>query len=507
MKAKKKPILLLIFTFLCCLNLACTVNISSVAIPTSIATLVKTAPPMATLQLETPASSQTSPILEPEPSDGTQQAQEPTLSPSPSPTSANLSPTPSAASTNEEEGLSSLQPVFFLNTGSSIIENQNFVADGIDETCVYVNNGATLSLVNPRIQKAGPSSSEINSQRYGLNSACLVRANSRLRLENPKLTTGALSASGAFALGQGAQLTIAGGTLDTTAASSPGVVVAAGATAEITELQLSTKGENSTGIMVGLGSGSLNIRGGKISTSGAKSPCYFSLGTLFADGNTCAVSGAGIAEIDGTSTIALRNVNATAFAPEYGILLYRSGQNQTLAGNSNFSAEGGTLGTLNNQAPLFYVTNTQAQVTLKDVKTEIASGIFLSASGNPDWGQVGSNGGVVSLTLGNMNVKGSITADRLSSVSLNLSSTSVMTGAINQARTARFISLTMDASSSWTMTGNSYVNRLIGITTSGNTVQGIIGNGFTLYYDPIQSPSLGGNTYSLAGGGSLTPAN
>ena len=86
MKLRQKTILQSIFVILCCLNLACTVNISSVAIPTSIATLVKTAPPMATLQLETPASSQASPTLEPEPSDGTQQAQEPTLSPLPSPT-------------------------------------------------------------------------------------------------------------------------------------------------------------------------------------------------------------------------------------------------------------------------------------------------------------------------------------------------------------------------------------------------------------------------------------
>ncbi|HSN94494.1 MAG TPA: hypothetical protein VLR89_05480 [Anaerolineaceae bacterium] len=487
--------------------MACTVNISSVAIPTSIATLVKTVPPMATLQMGTPASSLEAPIITSEPNEETEPAPQPTLSPSPSATRSIPSSTPGTSSINEDEGLASLQPVFFLNTGSSIIENQNFIAAGIDETCVYVNNGASLGLVNPRIQKSGPSSSADNSLRYGLNSASLVRAGSRLRLENPKLTTDAPSAIGAFALGQGAQLTIAGGTLDTTSASSPGVVVAAGATAEISELQLSTKGENSPGTVVGLGSGSLNIRGGKITTSGANSPCYLSWGTVFADANTCAVSGAGIAEVDGTSTIAFRNVNATAFAPEYGILLYRSGQNQTQAGNSNFSAEGGNLGTLNNQAPLFLITNTQAQVTLKDVKTDIASGIFLSAIGDSEWGLAEANGGVVSLTLVTVNLTGNIFADRLSSISLNLSANSAMTGAINQAGSARFVSLTMDATSSWTMTGTSYINRLIGIATSGNTVQGIIGNGFTLYYDPIQSPSLGGNTYSLSGGGSLTPAN
>jgi hypothetical protein len=506
-KARHKPILFFMFSLLCCLNLACTVNISSSGIPTSIATLVKTVPPMATLVLETPASVQVTPTLESEPPLETQQSAAPSLSPTPLPTQVKGSSTPGTPAVNEEEGLASINPVFFLNTGSSTIENRTFAADGIDGTCIYVNNGATLGLVNPRIQKTGASSSEANSQLYGLNSACLVRANSRLRLENPRLTTDAPSASGAFALGQAAQLTIHTGILETTSKSSPGVVVAAGATAEITELQVNTKGESSPGIMVSLGGGSLSIRGGKTSTSGTASPCYVSMGTLFADGNACAASAAGIAEVDGNSTIALRNVTATVSAPENGILLYRSGRQQTLAGNSSFSAEGGTLSTLNNQAPLFYVTNTQAQVTLKDVKTEIASGTLLLASGNQEWGQVGANGGVISLSLVNTTVNGSITADRLSSVSLTLSSNSALTGAINQRRTARFVSLTMNATSSWTMTGNSYINRLIGITTSGNTALGIIGNGFILYYDPIQSPSFGGNTYSLAGGGSLTPAD
>lgn len=507
MKARQKPILFSIFIFLCCSNLACTVNISSSGIPTSITTLVKTLPPMATLALEVPSSVEATTTGEPASPLETQQPTVTSPSPIPSATIANGSPTPGKAAENEEEGLAAMQPVFFLNTGSSIIENQNFIAGDSDETCVYVSDGASLGLVNPRIQKAGTSSSNINSQLYGLNAACLVRANSRLRLENPRLTTDGISASGAFALGQGAQLTISGGTFETVSPSSPGVVVAAGATAELNEFQVTTQAEDSAGIMVGVGGGSLSIRGGKVSTTGNNSPCYISLGTLFADGNTCTAIAAGIAELDGTSAIAMRNVTSTSSSQENGILLYRSGRNQTLAGNSSFSAEGGSLNTLNNQAPLFYVTNTQAQVTLKDVEVKIASGTFLLASGDQEWGQAGANGATVSLSLAGMKVNGSITADRLSSVSLTMSNNSVLTGAINQRRSARFVSFTMDSSSSWTLTGNSYVNRLVGITTSGNTVQGITGNGFTLYYDPFQSPTLGGNTFSLAGGGSLTPAN
>ncbi len=507
MKFRQNSIFKSTVLIFCCLTIGCTVHISSSGIPTSIATLVKTPPPMATLAIET-----ATPEIVPSPIESsapfeTQAATIAIPTQEPFPTSANGSSTPGEIATNEEEGLSTLKPVFFLNTGSSIIENQNFIAVDTDETCVYVNNGATLGLINPSIQKAGTSSSNANSQIYGLNSACLVRSSSRLRLENPKLNTNGTSANGVFALGQGAQLTIEGGTIETLSPSSSGVVVAGGATAELTNVQVSTRVQDSAGIVVGSGGGSLTIRSGTVNTSGSNSPCYLSWGTLFADGNTCAASAASIAEVDGTSTIAMRNVTAITSGLDNGILLYRSGQNQTLAGNTSFSAEGGTLNTRNLEAPLFYVTNTQAQVTLKDVEIITASGVLLQASGNESWGQIGANGATVSLSLSSMVVNGSINADQLSAVSLNLSSNTILTGAINQKRTARFISLTMDATSSWTLTGNSYVNRLLGVTSSGNTVQGIIGNGFTLYYDPIQSPSLGGNTFSLAGGGSLTPAN
>jgi len=507
MNFRKKPILSIVCACLCCLSVGCTVNISSSGIPTSIATLVKTLPPMATLALETATPELAAPTVAPNAPFETQTATVSSPSQVLAPTLANVSSTPLATAENEEIGLAALTPVFFLNTGSSIIENQSFFAADPDETCVYVSNGATLGLVNPRIQKTGSSSSVSNAQIFGLNSACLVRANSRLRLENPRLTTDGSSASGVFALGQGAQLTIEGGTIETSSPSSPGVVAAAGSTADLTDVQVTTKAQDSAGIKVGLGGGSISMRGGKVNTSGSNAACYVSLGTLFVDGSTCASNTASIAEVDGASTIALRNVTATSSGSENGILLYRSGLKQGLAGNSNFSAEGGNLSALNQQAPLFYITNTQAQITLKAVELKINSGVFLLASANEDWGQAGANGGTVSISLASMTVNGSIFADQLSAVSLSLSSNSSLTGAINQRRTARFISLTMDTSSSWTLTGNSYVNRLVGVTTSGNTVQGIIGNGFTLYYDPIQSPSLGGNTFSLVGGGSLTPAN
>jgi hypothetical protein len=77
-----------------------------------------------------------------------------------------------------------------------------------------------------------------------------------------------------------------------------------------------------------------------------------------------------------------------------------------------------------------------------------------------------------------------------------------LTGTINSA------ALTLDATSVWNVTGTSCLTSLSDTNgISGTAVTNIQGNGHTVYYDATlaASSSLGGKTYSLAGGGTLTP--
>jgi hypothetical protein len=83
---------------------------------------------------------------------------------------------------------------------------------------------------------------------------------------------------------------------------------------------------------------------------------------------------------------------------------------------------------------------------------------------------------------------------------------SSLTGAINGADTAGSVTVTLDATSTWTLTANSYVtvlNDTAGI--SGTAVSNIVGNGHNAYYKSSSNGSLGGATYALSGGGALIP--
>jgi len=115
---------------------------------------------------------------------------------------------------------------------------------------------------------------------------------------------------------------------------------------------------------------------------------------------------------------------------------------------------------------------------------------------------------MVILTADGQTLAGDMVADKISTISAILQNSSTLTGAINADKAAKAVNLTVDSSSTWSVTADSYLTTLAdagGI--SGTTIANIQGNGHTVYYDAGNSANsgLGGKTYTLAGGGQLKP--
>ena len=146
-------------------------------------------------------------------------------------------------------------------------------------------------------------------------------------------------------------------------------------------------------------------------------------------------------------------------------------------------------------------------INLAHVKLSNASAILVKAAAG-QWGTTGSNGGHVTLTASGQTLSGNVVADKISTVTLTLKSGSALTGAIDTANTAKSVAVALDATSTWTVTANSNLTSLTGAVINGSTITNIIGNGHTITYDAGSSAnsSLGAKTYTLAGGGTLTPA-
>ena len=126
---------------------------------------------------------------------------------------------------------------------------------------------------------------------------------------------------------------------------------------------------------------------------------------------------------------------------------------------------------------MFFVTNTTAQINLQNTKLQFGSGVLLSVKGTDEWGNSGSNGGTVTFNATKQTLTGTMEADNLSTLTVNLKN-STYTGAINTAKTAKFVTLTLDADSTFTLTADTYVTTL---TDSDSTYSNINLNGHTLY--------------------------
>ena len=86
------------------------------------------------------------------------------------------------------------------------------------------------------------------------------------------------------------------------------------------------------------------------------------------------------------------------------------------------------------------------------------------------------------------------------SATLSLMNSSTFKGLVGGA------SLTLDASSSWTLTAGDSVGALSDAAgISGTSLTNVVGNGNNATFDSANSPLMGGKTYLLVGGGTLSP--
>jgi hypothetical protein len=190
-------------------------------------------------------------------------------------------------------------------------------------------------------------------------------------------------------------------------------------------------------------------------------------------------------------------------AKKHGIMLYQSFSGDAAEGTAVFRAKDSRL-TTTSSGPMLYVTNTNARAVIEHSSLNFSSGILIQAASD-HWGNSGSNGGHLTFTAVNQELKGNIIADNISSVDLSLTQKSILTGAINQDQQAQNAALHLTKASAWDVSADSYLTEF---SDEDQTLQNITSNGHTVYYQNNEKNAwLSGKNYDLAGGGKLTAQN
>lgn len=414
---------------------------------------------------------------------------------------------PGGGSTSAATGLASATGAYTLDGGSATQENQAYTATNEDQSGVYVLNAGTLALTNPTIVTSGNTSSQDNSSFYGLNAGMLASGGSTVTITRGTITTTGTGANGVFAQGTGTSVTLADVTIDASADGGHGAMATNGGVMTLTNVNMTTAGKNSGVIATDRGGGTITVTGGTVVAKGVDSPAIYSTGAIAVSDAKLIASGAEAAVIEGANSIILNNSDlSSTLEGKWGVMIYQSMSGDAEGTQGIFTMTGGSLAYTSTTGPLFYVNNSTGVITLKGVNVTAASGILIDASANSRWGASGSNGGTVIFAADAQTLVGDMMADAISSITASLQNGSSLTGSINADNTAGAANLTLDATSTWTVTADSHLTALSTPGVSGDSVTNIIGNGHTVTYDASACPDLGGKTYALVEGGALTPA-
>ena len=364
-----------------------------------------------------------------------------------------------------------------------------------DQNAISVSGNVKSTLSNITVNKTGDSDGGDNTSFYGTNSAVIAKSKANLTIKNANITTNATGANGVFSYGgsattsnsssDGTTVNISDSKITTTKDNSGGIMTTGGGIMNATNLTIKTSGTSSAAIRSDRGGGTVTVNKGTYTTTGKGSPAVYSTADINVKNATLISKTSEGLIIEGKNKIKIENVKLTdtnntlnGQSTTYkNIFIYQSMSGDADTGTAEFSSKNSTI--ITNKGDSIYVTNTKAKITLKNNKfiNNDSTGNFLRIQ-KDSWGNYGSNGGDVTLSLIKQKVSGNIAVDSISKLSMSLTNSSKYTGTINKNNEAKEIKLTLDKTSKVKLTGDSYVSEFVDEDT---TYSNIDLNGYKLY--------------------------
>ena len=331
------------------------------------------------------------------------------------------------------------------------------------QNSLLVTGGAS-TITNSTITKSGDSDGD-NSDFYGTNAAVLVKEGT-LNINGGTVTTNGSHANGIFAYSNGV-INISNTDIKTKSNNSGAIMVTGGGTLTANNVTAETEGNSSAPIRSDRGGGTLTVNEGNYTSHGTGSPVIYSTADITVNNASLTSTASEGVVIEGKNSVTLNNVTMEATNTKLNgnsetyksIFIYQSMSGDAEVGTSSFTAKNSKI--INNKGEIIFVTNTSTVIELEnnEIINNDKDGAFIKISA-AKWGTSGKNGGEVVLNAKNQKIEGDIIVDKISSLDLSLKNASSYTGTINNGNIAKTINISLDSSSSITLTGDSYITSL-----------------------------------------------
>lgn len=389
---------------------------------------------------------------------------------------------------------------------SKTSDGETTEATSSDQNTALAQNSGTLTIKNATLNKSGDSDNADNNNFYGTNSISLtVGEGSKTVISDSTLNSTSSGSNGVFATDSGTAL-VYNTTITTSKDNSRGLDATYGGTILGSKVTIDTAGNHCASLATDRGGGSISLTDSTLKTAGSGSPLLYSTGDIEVSNVTGTASGSQIAGMEGLNTIIINkstltstNTGTTGSDPvANGVIIYQStsGDAEASTGeHATFQVKDSTLKSSITSGSMFYFTNTTADVVLSNTTLDFDSSKadLINAAGNDsnNWGTAGSNGATVNFTGRNQTLKGNVSVDTISSVTLYLLEKTTWTGAAsivdnaNGSTSESPLTVNVDGTSTWVVTKDTTVSALHVasggkvVDANGKTVT-IVANGKTV---------------------------
>jgi hypothetical protein len=366
------------------------------------------------------------------------------------------------------------------------VDSENYSSSGDDENALRID-GVSCTLDNITVEKSGGNSSNTeDGDFYGQNAALLALNGAEVTITGANVTTDAVNGNGVFSYGEGTTVNIYDSVIRTSQNNSGGIQTTGGGTTNAYNLDIETSGNSAAAIRSDRGGGDVNVTGGTYVTNGTGSPAIYCTADIsVSDADLTANRSEGVV-VEGKNSVALTNCDLTSSMENtyngdsdeniHAIMIYQSMSGDADVGKSYFTADGGSITSL--AGDMFYITNTDCEISLKNVVFTLANDTFLRIEGNSSsrgWGTQGANGGDVVLSAEDQVISGNILVDSISSLAFTMSGSTSLDGAINPDGEGGTVDVVIEEGSTWNLTGDSY------ITSFDGDISQITSNGYHVY--------------------------
>jgi hypothetical protein len=385
----------------------------------------------------------------------------------------------STAASSSASATTSSSTTYYYQSGSTVTQTDEIYYSTISDTGgVEVTNAGVYALSDSRIWSSGSTTSADSSSFYGLNACVLATGGATITLDNDSINTTGTSGNGVYAYGTGT-VTLNTDTINTTGGGGHGIYAAGGGVLRATDVIATTAGSSSSVIATDRGGGTITVTGGSYTSGGTNSADVYSTGTITCSDATLTATGAEAVVVEGANNATLTGCTTKVTYNKWGALVYQSTSGDASGTVGTLTITGGSYTYMGTTGGLFYNTNDSAYIYLNGVTISNSCDTLLRVE-EGTWGQTttASSGGNTRLTCSAQTISGLIYADANSQVTLTLRSSSAYTGAINPGDVAESAAVVMDAGSTWTLTGNTYLTSL---TDAASSYANITANGYVLY--------------------------